>query len=342
MNMTPDPLGAFAQEHPAAPTISRRTLLIGAASTALPFSSLAQAAWPDRPVRFILSQPAGSGPDNVARLLSERLAKALGQPVVIENKPGGQNVIGAQAAATAPPDGSSFYFATTAALVTNRFLFKSLPYDPRRDFIPVAFIARSPFGVMVRGDSAIDSAATLIARSRATPGKLTLANEGPRTFGGIIARLINARAAMQANLVGYASVRAAVQDVVGGHADAVVADLASTAPMIRDGRLRLLAVTSGARETGWDAVPALAEQLPGFEMVGWFAVVAPAGTPGAIVERLNREIGTLLRDPELAQRMRTIGPIADPLGGPEQLAAFLQREHDRWDRAIQDIGLLPE
>ncbi len=324
------------------PARQRRTLLIGAASAVLPFPATAQAAWPDRPVRFILSQPAGSGPDNVARLLSERLAKALGQAVVIENRPGGQNVIGAQAAATATPDGYSFYFATTAALVTNRFLFKSLPYDPRRDFIPVAFIARSPFGVMVRGDSSVESIQALISRSRANPGKLTLANEGPRTFGGIIARLVNTRASMQANLVGYASVRAAVQDVVGGHADAVVADLASTAPLIRDGRLRLLAVTSGSREAGWDSAPALAEQLPGFEMVGWFAVVAPAGTPGPVIERLNRELGVLLRDADLAQRMRTIGPIANHLGGPDRLDAFLKQEHARWERATQDIGLLPE
>ncbi len=311
------------------------------AALLLPVCGVAQTAWPERPVRFILSQPAGSGPDNVARLLSERLGKALGQPVVIDNKPGGQNVIGAQAAAGAT-DGHSFYFATTAALVTNRFLFKSLPYDPRKDFVPVAFIARSPFGVMVRGDSAIDSMPALIARSRAEPGKLSLGNEGPRTFGGIIARLINARAAMQANLVGYASVRAAVQDVVGGHADAVVADLASTAPLIREGRLRLLAVTSGSRVAGWEKVPALAEQLPGFEMVGWFAVVAPAGTPPGAIERLNRELGVLLRDPDIAQRMLTIGPLADHLGAPAQLASFLDQEHARWERAAQEIGLLPE
>lgn len=320
----------------------RRTLLAGAIAASVPFGAFAQPAWPDRPIRFILSQPAGSGPDNAARLLSERLGKALGQPVVLDNKPGGQNVIGAQAAAGAAPDGYSFYFATTAALVTNRFLFKSMPYDPRKDFVPVAFIARSPFGVMVRGDSAIDSMSALIARSRAEPGKLTLGNEGPRTFGGIIARLINARAAMQSNLVGYASVRAAVQDVVGGHADAVVADLASTAPLIRDGRLRLLAVTSGSRVAGFDKVPALAEQMPGFEMVGWFAVVAPVGTPAPVIERMNRELGVLLRDPDIAQRMLTIGPIADHLGGPEQLAGFLQQEHARWERAAEEIGLLPE
>ena len=320
----------------------RRMLLQACLVSALPVQAWSQAAWPDKPVRFILSQPAGSGPDNVARLLSDRLGKALGQSVVIDNKPGGQNIIGAQAAATAPADGYSFYFATTAALVTNRFLFKSMPYDPRKDFVPVAFIARSPFGVLVRGDSPVDSMQALISRSRAESGKLSLANEGPRTFGGIIARVINARAAMQANLVGYASVRAAVQDVVGGHADAVVADLASTAPLIREGRLKLLAVTSSSRVTGFEKTPPLGEMFPGFEMVGWFAVVAPAGTPAPVIVRMNRELGSLLSDPDIARRILAIGPIADHLGGPERLGAFLQNEHGLWERAVQEIGLLPE
>jgi tripartite-type tricarboxylate transporter receptor subunit TctC len=321
---------------------SRRSLLKFAALAAMPLGAQSQGAWPDKPVRFVLSQPAGSGPDNVARLLSERLARALGQSVVIDNRPGGQNVIGAQAAAVAPADGYTFYFATTAALVTNRFLFKSMPYDPRKDFVPVAFVARSPFGVLVRGDSAVDSIEALTRLSRAQPGKLTLGNEGPRTFGGIIARVINARAAMQANLVAYASVRAAVQDVIGGHADAAVADLASTAPLIREGRLRLLAVTSASKVAGFDKAPPLAEVIPGFEMVGWFAVVAPTGTPAQAIDRMNRELGNLLEDPDTARRILTIGPIADHLGAPDRLAAFLQEEHRRWELATREIGLLPE
>lgn len=298
--------------------------------------------WPDRPVKFILSQPPGSGPDNVARLLSERLAKALGQAVVIENKPGGQNVIGAQAAARSTADGSSFYFATTAALVTNRHLFKTLPYDPQKDFSAVAFIAKSPFAVLVRADSPIVSMQDMIARAKAAPGKLTLANEGPRTFGGIIARLINARTRMEANLVAYASVGVAVQDVLGGHSDAVVADLASTAQLVRQGRLRLLAVTAGKRVVGWDQIPALSELLPQFEMVGWFALVAPAGTPASVIQRMHREVNSLLADPELAQRMLTIGPIAEPLASPEQVEAFLRQEHERWSEVAKEIGLLPE
>jgi len=299
-------------------------------------------AWPDKPVKMILSQPPGSGPDNVARLLGERIGKTLGQAIVIENKPGGQNVIGAQAAARAPADGYTFYFATTAALVTNKHLFKTLPYDPQKDFVPVAFVAKSPFAMLVRAESPISSMQDLVARAKAAPGKLSLANEGPRTFGGIIARLINARTKMEANLVSYASVGVSVQDVIGGHADAVVADLASTAQLVRQGRLRILAVTAAKRVAGWEQVPALAEMLPNFEMIGWFAVMAPAGTPAAVVARLNKEINTLLADADTAQRMLTIGPIAEPMGSPEQLGAFLNREHERWNEVAKEIGLLPE
>lgn len=298
--------------------------------------------WPDKPIKFILSQPAGSGPDNVARILGERLARTLGQAVVIDNKPGGQNVIGAQAAARSVADGYAFYFATTAALVTNSYLFKTMPYDPQKDFVPVAFVAKSPFAVLVKADSPIASMQDLVARSKTKPGTLSVANEGPRTFGGLIARVINARTQAQVNLVAYANVGMAVQDVIGGHADAVVADLASTAQLVRQGRLRLLAVTSAKRVSGWEQVPALAELLPGFEMIGWFGLVAPTGTPQGVIARVNDELNKLLTDREVADRILAIGPMVEAGGAPEQFANFLREEHQRWALVAKEIGLLPE
>lgn len=317
--------------------------VITTTASALPSAwAQAPAPWPDKPIKVVLSQPPGSGPDNVVRLLGERLNRALGQAIVIDNKPGGQNVIGAQAAARSAPDGYNFYFATAAALVLNKYLFKTLPYDTQRDFAPVAFVAKSPFAVLVKAESPIQSIQELIARAKAQPGTLTLGNEGPRTFGGIIARFINARTKMQANLVGYASIGVAVQDLIGGHVDALVADLASTAQLVRQGRLRLLAVTSGKRVVGWEQTPALSEILPGFDMVGWLAVVAPSGTPAAVIQRLNKEINTLLTSADVAQRMATMGPLAEALGGPEQLGGFLNAENERWSAAATEIGLLPE
>jgi tripartite-type tricarboxylate transporter receptor subunit TctC len=299
-------------------------------------------AWPDKPIKFVLSQPPGSGPDIVARILGERLTRGLGQAVVIENKPGGQNIIGAQTAAKAPADGYTFYFATTAALVTNSYLFKTMPYDPQKDFVPVAFVAKSPFAVLVKAESPITTMQDLIARSKAKPGTLSVGNEGPRTFGGIIARLINARAQAQANLVSYSSVGVSVQDVMGGHADAVVADLASTAQLVRQGRLRLLALTTAKRVAGWEQVPALAEVLPGFEMIGWFGLVAPVGTPTAIVSRVNEEFNKILSDKEIADKILTIGPMVESGGSSDQFGSFLREEHLRWAQVSKEIGLLAE
>lgn len=318
------------------------TLTLAGSALAAAVPALRAQAWPDRPVKWLLSQPPGSGPDNVARILSDRLAKGWGQAVVIENKPGGQNVVGAQAAARAPADGFSFYFATTAALVTNPLLFKTLPYDPAKDFVPVAFIARSPFAVLVRADSPVSSIDDLVARSKAAPGKFSLGNEGPRTFSGMIARLFNARSQAVANLVPYANVGVGTQDLIGGHVDAMVADLASTAALARQGRLRVLATTAASRVAGWDNVPALAEKLPGFDMVGWFALVAPAGTPAAAIERSHRDLNALLRDKEIADRIAAIGPLVDGSMSLVQVSAFLRDESARWAEITKEIGVLPE
>ena len=317
------------------------TGLIGGA-LALSTPALRAQAWPDKPVKWVLSQPPGSGPDNVARVLSDRLGKSWGQAVVIENKPGGQNIIGAQTAARAPADGYTFYFATTAALVTNPLLFKTLPYDPAKDFVPVAFIARSPFAVLVRAESPIHSIDDLVTRSKAAAGKLTLGNEGPRTFSGMIARLFDARAQAGANLVPYASVSVGTQDLMGGHVDAMVADLASTTALARQGKLRVLATTSTKRVAGWDNVPALSEKWPGFDMVGWFAVVAPTGTPNSAIERSNRDLNALLAEREIAERIAAIGPIVDGSMNPAQVGAFLRSESARWADITKEIGVLPE
>ena len=323
--------------------MQRRHFTLGLAGAGLfGASPLHAQTWPDKPVRLVLSQPPGSGPDNVARILSDRLTKGWGQAVVVDNKPGGQNTIGAQAAARSAPDGQTFYFATTAALVTNAYLFKTLPYDPLKDFTPVAFVARSPFGLLVDANSSMTSLQDFMDRTKAAPGKLALGNEGPRTFSGMISRLLAARAKIEPNQVAYSAVGVGVQDTLGGHVDALVADLASTASLVKAGKLRVLAVTSAQRVAGFDAVPTLAESLPGFEMVGWFAIVAPTGTPAAVVQRANRDVNALLKERDVADRIAAIGPLADGSMSIEQVGAFLQAEHARWAAITKEIGVLPE
>ncbi|MEN9712839.1 MAG: hypothetical protein RLY90_1100 [Pseudomonadota bacterium] len=306
-------------------------------------SAWAQSAnWPDKPIRFVLSQPAGSGPDNVARLLGDRLAKPLGQTIVIDNKPGGQNIIGAQTVARATPDGYTFYFATTAALVTNSLLFSQLPYDPQKDFVPVAFIARSPFAILVDANSPIQSLDDLVAKSKASDGQFSIGNEGPRTFSGMIARLFNARSKAAANLVPYANVGVGAQNLMGGHVDAMVADLASTAQSAKQGKLRVIATTSAKRVPGWENVPALSEKFGNFDMVGWFAIVAPKGTPAPVIAKMNREVNALLNDKDLSARIANIGPLTDASMSETEVGKFLANELARWTEVTKEIGVLPE
>jgi len=317
------------------------TFAIASAAVACGTPVRAQSTWPDRPVKLILAHPAGSGVDSVARVVSERISRNWGQQIVIENKPGGQNLIGAQAAARSAPDGYTFYFATSAALVTNVFLFKALPYDPQKDFVPVGLIGRSPFAIMTNDKSPLRSIGDLLARVRAEPGKVSIANEGPKTFGGMIGRLFNARAQVEANLISYASVSVAVQDTMGGHTDALIADVASSAQLVRQGRLRMLAVTSARRLSDYDKVPALAETLPGFDMTGWMAVVAPTGTPREALQRFSRDLDVALLEKDTAERIHNLGPVPEA-GGAEHLAAFLQAERARWEVLTKEIGVLPE
>ncbi len=316
------------------------TLVLAGGLTA-PLSAQA-ADWPERAITFVLSQPPGSGPDTVARLLADQLGKQLKQPVVVENKPGGQNTIGALAAANAKPDGYTYYFGTTAALVTNGFLFKSLAYDPQADFTPVAFVSRSPFAFFVREGSPVDSIEALVVTAQEEAGDFSLGNEGPRTFGGMISRLFNERTEAQANLVSYAAVGNGVTDLLGGHVDALVTGLASASELAKQGRLRVLAITGGERVKGWEDVPALVETMPGFQMEGWQILVAPEGTPADTVTAMNAAVREALATSIVSVRLETLGQIPGPDWTAAEVGAFLDDERTKWSKVTQEIGILPE
>ena len=321
--------------------MKRRTFTLAAAAAAIAPLARAQ-GWPDKPVKLVLSQPAGSGPDSMARLIGEQLARKWNQAVVIDNKPGGQNAIGAQAAARSAPDGSNFYFATAAALVTNPYLFKTLPYDPRKDFTPVGMVGKVPFLLSVNSSSQVKTLADFIAYAKANPGKVNVANEGPKTFSGMMTRLIGAQLGLQLNSVPYVSVGAASTDVVGGQVEALLSDLPSIAQLIKAGKLRPIAVTTSKKVSGLESVATFSEVIPGFDYAGWLGIVAPVGTPAAAIQRFNRDMDAVLLDKEVAARILSIGPITEGAGTPEQMNAFLLAEHTRWAKLTKDIGVLPE
>ena len=298
--------------------------------------------WPARPVKFIVSQAPGTSPDIVARYMADRLSKIWNQSVVVENRPGGQNVPGAQAAARSAPDGYTFFYATTAAIVSNPFTFKALPYDPVKDFAPVAMIAKSPMVIAVNPEVPAKSLSELIAQDKSQPGRLAAANEGTKTFSGLMSQMLNQTTGMRLLQVPYNGVSPAIQDTIAGRTQVVLVSSAALLPFLKRGELRPLAVSSGKRVRGLEDVPTLAETYPGFEYVGWFALLAPTGTPATIIQRANRDVDKVLTDPEVAQRLFDLGLVNEGAGTPEALADFLQAERGRWAKLVKDIGLQPE
>lgn len=298
--------------------------------------------WPEKPIRLLLSQPAGSGADAMARLITEPMARKWGQAIVVENRPGGQNAIGASAAAKSAADGYNFYFATAAALVMNAYLFKNLPYDPRKDFAPVGMVGKVPFAVSVNPSSSLKSLQDLVAFAKAHPGRLAVATEGPKTFSGMMTRLLGVQLGIDVNAVPYVSVSAGVTDTVGGQTEVIVSDVPSITQMVKAGRLRPLAVTTAKRLSGWESVPAIAETLPGFDFAGWIGIVAPANTPPAVLRQFNRALDVVLSDRDMVARLLTMGPMTEGAGTVEQMAAFLDAEHARWSKLTRDLNILPE
>jgi tripartite-type tricarboxylate transporter receptor subunit TctC len=298
--------------------------------------------WPARPVKFILSQPPGTSPDIAARFIADRLSRQLAQQVVVENRPGGQNVIGAQAAAKAAPDGYTYFFATTAAIVTNPLTFKSLPYDPAKDFAAVAMIAKSPMVIAVNPAVPAKTIAELVALDKSQPGRLAAANEGAKTFSGLMSQMLNKTAGIQLLQVPYTGVAPAIQDTIAGRTQVVLVSSAALLPFIKRGELRPLAVTAGKRVRGLEEVPTLSESYAGFEYVGWFALLAPTGTPAAIVQRANRELDLVLTDPDIAKRLYDLGMVNEGAGTPDSLNEFLRAERQRWAKLVKEVGLQPE
>jgi len=298
--------------------------------------------WPARPVKFIVSQAPGTSPDITARYLADRLSRLWGQPVIVENRAGGQNVPGSQAAARAPADGYNFFYATTAAIVVNPLTVRALPYDPVRDFVPVAMVAKSPMVVAVNPNVAARSIAELVALDKAQPGRLAAANEGARTFSGMMTQMLNQTARMRLLQVPYNGVAPAIQDTIADRTQVVLVSSAALLPFLKRGELRALAVSSGKRVRGLEDVPTLAETYPGFEYVGWFALLAPAATPAASIQRVNRDMDRVLANPDVAQRLYDLGLVNEGAGTPEALGEFLRAERTRWAKLVKEIDLQPE
>ncbi len=310
---------------------------------ALATGDAAQAdTWPSRPIKFIVTQSAGGTPDLICRAIGVRLTRAFGQQIVVENRPGAGNTIGAQAAARAAPDGYTFLFATAAALVSNPYTFKSLPYDPIKDFVPVGMVAKGVFFVLAHPSVPAKNLTELFAYDKANPGKLTFATDGPKNFSGILAAWLNKLGGGSIVQVPYAKMPQGIEDTLAGRVQLVILAVPSAAPYIASGQLRPLAESFIKRIDNYPDVAPIADLFPGIEMVGWFAIVAPARTPGDVVKRMNAELYKVLKDPEVVKQLAVVGFYTEGAGTPETTRAYVRSQYELWGKVAHDIGLQPE
>jgi tripartite-type tricarboxylate transporter receptor subunit TctC len=313
------------------------------AITGLAISHGAKAdTWPARPIKLINALAAGSAPDILSRIIAERLSNALGQQVIVENRPGGANVIATQAAARATPDGYTLFLGPSLALAVNPHTFKSLPYDPAKDFVFISLVAKAAFFLLAHPDVPAKTLSELIAIDKAKPGQLSVAVDGPKNSTGMLAAWLNKKAGINFVLVPYASMPQGIQDAISGRVQLTIAAGLVAGPLIDRGAMRALAVSSATRIPGYQQVPTIAETLPQVEFLGWFVLAAPAGTPSEIVNRINREMARILKDPGLVSRLTGLGFYIDGAYTPEAVTEFVHSQRDKWSEIVHAIGIEPE
>ena len=311
-------------------------LMIGAHHTADAQS------WPDRPIRFITSQAAGNATDIICRIVADRLSRALGQQIIVENRPGGGNLIGTQAAARAAPNGYTFFLATAAALVTDPYTFKSLPYDPMKDFVIVSKVAEVSFMIMAHPSVPAASLPELFKLAKTEPDKLSIATDGQRRFSGMIAAWLNKLAGTRISPVPYTAMTQGIQDAIAGRVQLIILGVPTAATAIANNTLRPLAVTSARRLPAYESVPAVSEIFPGFDFTGWMALAAPTGTPSEVLVRINREMNAILEDPTVVNRLRDIGFVTHGAGSLQEARDYVLMQYEAWGKLVREIGLQPE
>ena len=304
----------------------------------LPGTGLAQPAWPVKPVRIVVPLAPGGGTDTVVRMLGGRLAEVWGQPLVVENRAGGGQVIGTELVARAPPDGHTL-LAITPAHVINPVLLEKLAYRWDRDFAPIGNLAATANVLVVHPSLPAKAAKDLIALARARPGQMHYGSSGVGGASHLAFELFNAMAGLDLVHVPYKGGSLAVQDVLAGRISLIMGNMPSILQHVRAGRLRPLAVASAKRSALLPGVPTIAESaLPGYEATNWNGLVAPAGTPAETVAKANADMVRALAEPALRERLTAAG--FDPVGdSPAQFAAQLQAEHARWAALIRSRGI---
>jgi tripartite-type tricarboxylate transporter receptor subunit TctC len=318
-------------------TMRLATLLVGVLLSA-PLS-IGAADWPERPIKLIVPFPSGSSPDTVARLLGEPLAKALGQPVVIENKPGAGGNIGTQQVAKSTPDGYTVLFTINGPLTTAPTLYKSLGYDPFVDLAPVTLVATSPNVLVVNPALGIHSVAQLVAVAKKKPGAWNYASIGAGSASHLAMEMLKSQMSIDMAHVPYAGFPAVTVAVANGDVQAAFMVPAVAMPMVNAGKIKALAVTSAHRVKTLGDLPTMIEQgVAGFEAISWQAILVPAGTPKPIIERLHAELVKILRSEDVRNKLSA--QYFDAAGStPDSVTVLMRNEKQRWDSVINKLHL---
>jgi tripartite-type tricarboxylate transporter receptor subunit TctC len=314
-----------------------------AALFALACGSAFAQSYPVRPVKLVVPFAPGVSPDVSARIISDHLPKALGQAVVIENMPGANGFVAAQFVARATPDGYTNLVAPTTVMVNNSLLYKNLPYDPVKDFVPVQYLnGGGPFSVTVNADLPVKTLSDLIALAKAKPGAITYGVEMSSSVVPMIARLIKKRANIDVVEVPYKTTGQLIQDVVAGRVNYTLGTPVSADTMVKAGKLRIIALTTASRFEGLPDIQTVNETIPGLGIQGFITLVAPSATPRDVVVHLNRAIATALKEPELKKRLLQISVIPIDGGSPEAVAESLRNERERWRGFVRELDVQPE
>jgi len=297
--------------------------------------------YPTRPITLILPLGAGGAMDILARgQLGPKLSERLGKPVIIENRTGGGTVIAATAVAKSPPDGYTLFFTPAGTLTTNVTLYKQLPYDPAKDFVPVALTSKVAFILVVNPSLPVNSVAELVKYAKEHPGQLSYGSTGIGATPHLAFEMFQRVAGIKLTHVPYRGMPPATNDVVAGHIQMVFTDPAFAPPLIAAGKLKALAVSSLTRIASVPDVPTLNELgFKDFESVSWHMIVAPAGTPKEIVNKLNKEFKAIVAQPDVQQAIVKMGLIANDTASPEELKRYLDDEIDRWGKLVKQVGI---
>ncbi len=326
-----------------------RRLVLAACTAAAMFSiaspAAAQAAWPQKPVRIVVPFAAGGTTDILARAVAPELAKAFGQPFIVDNRAGAGGNVGAEIVARSPPDGYTLLMGTVGTHGINRALYSKLPYDPIKDFAPITMVAAVPNVMEMNADKAralgIRNVADFIKYAKANPGKLNMASSGNGTSIHLAGELFKSMTGTFMAHIPYRGSGPALLDMVSGNADVMFDNLPASLPQIRGGKLVPLAVTSSKRSAALPDVPTVEEAggpaLKGYEASSWFGLLAPAGTPPEIVERLQQEVARSLGTPAIKEKLLAQGAI--PSGNtPAEFARLIDREHIKWAKVVKESG----